>query len=159
MINNRFVNKIYDNLRSAPIELIIYALFSIIAIVLYWTLPILLSDVRFYEITGGVISIIGYMFGLFFNFMLIFVKRWTFSEWTSNLKVRKKNIRFIINPLIIQLIGGILLTGLHFNNPYHKMSFWQPILLIVLPVAWIVILIYSRINTNTELSVDNQQIK
>ena len=134
MNNNRFIIKTPISLKGTPLELIIYAIFTFVAIVLYF----IMDANHHYKLTGGIISIIGYLFGSFFTFFLAFA-----HDWNSNPNVSRKGL---ISPLVIQVIGGIFINAKFLiTGSYHEITFWQPVLTIGLPGLWIVILSYSQI--------------
>jgi hypothetical protein len=126
---------------AAWLELKAYALFSVIVTILGFALPIF-GPKKLWEaivpFTGWSPSL-GYMFGLFFTFALIYMKS---PPW---------RLRFgIIAPLVLQIIFGLYILATHsannFNNPYLTVSPWQPVWTVVIPALWIAILLSPRMN-------------
>jgi len=133
---------IYSNFSSAPLELKAFCLFAttatILSILLFFTSRNLQQSIV--PITGWAAAM-GYTFGLFFIYALIF---------STNKKVQKIKIRRgIVGPLVLYILFGIfnLLTYNTQNsgNPYLTISKWQPIWTILIPLFWIALLMSSRV--------------
>jgi hypothetical protein len=127
--------------RAAPLELRLYALFSVTVTVLDLTLTFLgpkSIKEAVVPITGWSASR-GYMFGLFFVFFLILMP---VSNWRS--------IRFaVVVMLLISMAYGLYnlsrINSPDFGNPYLAVSPWQPLWTLVLPAVWIAVLYSPRI--------------
>jgi hypothetical protein len=127
--------------RAAPLELRLYALFSVTVTILDLTLTFLgpkSIKEAIVPITGWSASM-GYMFGLYFTFFLILkpVPAW-------------RSIRFaVVVTLLISMAYGLYnlskINRPNSANPYLTVSPWQPLWTLVLPAVWIAVLYSPRI--------------
>ena len=131
----------YTRFSAAPLELKIFAAFSVVVTILGGLLPIFgpkqlwEAVVPFTGWTPG----LGYMFGLFFTFALIYLKSPSFV------------LRFgIIAPLVLQIIFGLIMMAMssakNFGNPYLTVSPWRPVWTVIIPALWIAMLLSPRIS-------------
>ena len=132
---------LFKRFLAAPLELKAYALFSVIVTILGIALPIVGPKKLWEAIVPftGWSPALGYMFGLFFTFALIYIKS------------PQSCLRFgIIAPLALQIIFGLFIQATHsvnsFNNPYLTVSPWQPVWTVAIPALWIAILLSPRMN-------------
>ena len=132
---------LYTKFSAAPLELRVFATFSVLVTILGVALPIFgpkqlwEAIVPFTGWTPG----LGYMFGLFFTFALIYSKSPPFA------------LRFgIIAPLVLQIIFGLLMMAMspakNFGNPYLTVSPWRPVWTVAIPALWIALLLSPRIS-------------
>jgi len=132
---------LYAKFSAAPLELRVFTTFSVIVTILGCVLPIFgpkqlwEAVVPFTGWTPG----LGYMFGLFFTFALIYMKS---PPW---------GLRFgIIAPLALQIVFGLLVmakpSANNFGNPYLTVSPWQLVWTVVIPALWIAMLLSPRMN-------------
>ncbi len=131
---------LYTRFLAAPLELKVFATFSVVVTILGFALPVF-GPKNFWEAVlpfTGWSPNIGYSFGLFFTFALIYTK---FPLWLGRLG--------IIAPLALQIIFGLLvmdkLPANNFGNPYLTVSPWRPIWTVVIPALWIAILFSPRV--------------
>ena len=133
---------IYSKYSAAPIELKAFCLFATIVTILSILLLFANSNLRrsIVPITGLPFAI-GYSFGLYFIYAVIF---------SSNKSIRRIKIRYgILMPLVLSiLLGGFNLLNYNtqnFGNPYLTISKWQPIWTILIPLFWIILLMSKRV--------------
>ena len=133
---------IYSKYSAAPIELKAFCLFATIVTILSILLLFANSNLRrsIVPITGLPFAI-GYSFGLYFIYAVIF---------SNNRGVQKIKIRYgILIPLALSiLLGGFNLLNYNthnFGNTYPTISKWQPIWTILLPLFWIILLLSKRV--------------
>jgi hypothetical protein len=135
-----FMNpSLYAKFSAAPPELRVFATFSVVVSILGFALPVC-GPKHLWEaivpFTGWSPSL-GYVFGLFFTFALIYTKS---QLW---------RLRFgIIAPLALQIIFGLLVmakpSANNFGNPYLTVSPWPPVWPVVIPALWIAMLLSPR---------------
>ena len=132
---------LYTRFSAAPLELRVFATFSVLVTILGGVLPIF-GPKHLWEaivpLTGWTPSL-GYMFGLFFTFALIHSKSPPFA------------LRFgIIAPLALQIIFGLLMMAMssanNFGNPYLTVSPGRPVWTVIIPALWIALLLTPRIS-------------
>ena len=170
--NSARVFRILSRFWEAPLELRIFAICSLLVTVLSISL-VFFGPEYFYRsivpFTGGVP--LGYMFGLYFTFALIFERVppvdsrplflpgmwkpwvWNFANWIQKRKAARPyaGLRFgIVGPLIIQIFSGYMTwmmdDGNDHGNPYLRVSPWQPFWTMVIPALWILVLHLPRMN-------------
>jgi hypothetical protein len=131
---------LYKRFLAAPLELKVFAIFSVVVSILGFALPVLGPKNLWEAIVPftGWSPNLGYVFGLFFTFALIYTK---LPLW---------RLRFgIIAPLSLQIIFGLLfmdkLPANNFNNPYLTVSPWRPVWTVIIPALWIAILLSPRL--------------
>jgi hypothetical protein len=130
---------LFKRFSAAPLELRAYALFSVVVTILGNTLPSF-GPRKIWEAIvpfTGWSPALGYMFGLFFTFALIYTK---LPLWRLRLG--------IIAPLALQIIFGLQIMAKqpanNFGNPYLTVSPWQPVWTVFIPALWIAILLSPR---------------
>ena len=131
----------YTRFLAAPPELKIFATFSVVVTILGVALPIF-GPKQLWEavvpLTGWTPGL-GYMFGLFFTFALIYLKS---PSWVLRLG--------IIAPLVLQIIFGLIMMAMssakNFGNPYLTVSPWRPVWTVIIPALWIAMLLSPRIS-------------
>ena len=131
----------YTRFSAAPLELRAFAVFSVLVAILGTALPIFGPKHLWEAIVPftGWTPALGYMFGLFFTFALIYMKS---PLWV---------LRFgIIAPLVLQIIFGLLMMAMspakNFGNPYLTVSPWRPVWTVAIPALWIALLLSPRIS-------------
>jgi len=129
----------YHRFLAAPLELKAFAIFSVVVSILGFALPVFGPKNLWEAIVPftGWSPNIGYVFGLFFTFALIYTHA---PLW---------RLRFgIIAPLALQISFGLLLMDKlpanNFSNPYLTVSPWRPVWTVVIPALWIAILLLPR---------------
>ena len=132
---------LYTRFSAAPLELRIFATFSVLITIFGLVLPIL-GPKHLWEVIvpfTGWNPALGYMFGLFFTFALVFS---TSPLWVLRLGS--------ITPLAMQIIVGLLEMAKphanNFHNPYLTVSPWRPVWTVIIPALWIVLLLSPRIS-------------
>ena len=129
-----------DALRSAPPEIVLYGLFALVVSaadmwltfvgprsVKEWTVPF----------TGWVASM-PYLFGFFWIYMLIFGRN----------RERMGSRWGLVGPLLVCVVFGVVeyarrSHGPDFNNPYLRVSVWQPLWTVALPALWTAVLLLA----------------
>jgi len=151
----------------------IFAIFSLLATVFGFAVPIFGSKhlKEFLVPFIGWSPSVGYMFGLFFTFALIFMRVPPMESrplilpgvWKPPMRsivnwIRQRQaaqpygfLRFgFIAPLLLQMFGGfwsaMKYDGIDFGNPYLRVSPWQPFWTIGLPALWILVLFSPPMN-------------
>jgi len=167
------VLRVLTRFLEAPLELRSFAIFSLSLIVLQFSLPVVGSkhiQESLVPITGWNPSL-GYMFGLYFTFALIFVRLpqrdsrpgfltgvwkpwiWKFINWLRQ-KTGKRPYSFLrsglVIPLVLQMFFGVwtvmTYNGIDYGNPYLRVSPWQTLWTVGLPALWILVLFSPRMN-------------
>ena len=131
---------LYQRFQAAPLELRAYAIFSVMATLLGYGLP-LIGPRRLWEALVPLVGwtpCLGYVFGLYFTFALIYT---TFPRYRLLLGV--------LAPLALQIAVGLSDLAKpptpNFGNPFLTVSPWRPVWSIVVPAVWITILLSPRI--------------
>jgi hypothetical protein len=130
---------LYTRFSAAPLELRVFATFSILVTILGGVLPIF-GPKHLWEAVvpfTGWMPGLGYMFGLFFTFALVY-------KQSPLLGLRLG----IIAPLALQIIFGLMVmaktSANNFGNPYLTVSPWQPVWTVAIPALWIALLLSPR---------------
>jgi hypothetical protein len=160
-------------LLKAPLELRAFAVFSVLVSVLHISLPFI-GPKHFREfvvpITGWMPGI-GYMFGLYFTFALVFMRppqgnphpivladAW--NPWLSKFfrRLRQRQLTrpysFLragfVAPLLLQIFFGyfaaMIYNGVDYGNRYLRVSPWQTLWTMWIPALWILVLFSPRMN-------------
>ncbi len=143
-------NSIFNSSKflAAPLELKCYAFFSAV-ITIFSVLLIFLPKINraIVPITGW-LPALGYMFGIYFIYALIFLK----SMKANRIKFRTTLISFLIMHILFGLFNLLSYNGNNFSNPYLTISKWQPVWTILIPLFWIVLLLSSRVTRFCKLT-------
>jgi hypothetical protein len=131
---------LFKQFLAAPLELRIYAVFSILVSLTSLALPIF-GPRKLWEALvpfTGWSPAIGYLFGLYFTLALIYTK---IPAWRLRIGV--------LAPLALQMLFGwqemSKAPTLNLNNPFLTVSPWRPIWTIALPAMWMVVMLSPRI--------------
>jgi hypothetical protein len=144
---------LYAKFSSAPLEMKVFSIFSVIVTMLGCALPVFGPEHLWEAVVPftGWLPGLGYMFGLFFTFALIY----------SKLPPGRLRIG-IIAPLALQIIFGLLVMAKqpanNFGNPYLTVSPWQPVWTIVIPALWIAMLFTPRMGRFCKVTDNNRQL-
>ncbi|CAH0993970.1 hypothetical protein EMA8858_00075 [Emticicia aquatica] len=126
----------------APFELKAFTIFSLLTTFLSYFLPTILAKdtwAKTIKYTGW-LPAMGYMFGLYFIFSLIYSRK----KLNYNISVRWG----IVAPLFIQIYRGLqrqLLVddGNSTTNPYLMVSEYQYIWTVLIPTFWVLVILFS----------------
>ena len=125
---------------AAPLELRIYAVFSILVTLLGIALP-MVGPRKLWEAVvpfTGWSPALGYMFSLYFTLALIYTK---IPAWTLRIGV--------FAPLTLEILFGLRELSAaptpNFGNPFLTVSPWRPVWTIVLPAIWMGVVLSPRI--------------
>jgi hypothetical protein len=171
--NSVRVFRVLSRFPAAPLELRAFAIFSVLAtvlefVLLFWRPEKILESLV--PVTGWELSM-GYMFGLFFVFALIFMRMppmdprpvfvpglwkpwiWKVVNWQRRRRATRpySHLRFgFIAPLVLQILFGfwavMRYNGVNYGNPYLTVSPWQPLWTMGLPALWVLVLFSPRMN-------------
>ena len=164
-----FMNtNLYKEFLAAPLELRVFAIFSLVVTILSIALPILgPKHLAEYIIPfTGWNPALGYMPGLIMSFSIIYMKfpplllppdkqsmvhRALHHLYTKSVPWLMR--LGLIAPLAVQIVFGLLvddkLPDNNFGNPYLTVSPWRPVWTVVIPALWIAILIMAPQNRKT----------
>ena len=136
-----FFKRLREGFSAAPLELRAYAMFSVLVTVIGVGIPFL-GLARLEEAIvpyTGWTPALGYMFGLFFTFHLIYTKTRPC-----------RSLPGVIAPLLLQIAFGLF--DMRFRhvlnypgNPMLVISPWRPVWTVVIPAIWIAILLSPRL--------------
>ena len=122
---------------AAPLELRVFAVFSTVVTVAGFVLTFL-GPKRVSEaiipFTGWSPNL-GYLFGLYFVFALIFSRR--------------EALRLgVVGPLLVQIVFGLVDLSRsgreNYGNPYLTVSPWRPVWTMAVPAIWVLVLYSPR---------------
>ena len=134
------IPSLFKRFLAAPLELRIYAVFSIFVSLAGMALPIF-GPRKVWETLvpfTGWSPAIGYMLGLYFTLALIYTK------------IPAGRLRIgVLAPLALQILFGWQAMGKaptpNFGNPFLIVSPWRPVWTIALPAIWMVVMLSPRI--------------
>ena len=134
------IPRLFKGFLAAPLELRIYAVFSIVVSLASLALPIF-GPRKLWEALvpfTGWSPAIGYMFGLYFTLALIYTK---IPAWRLRMGV--------LAPLALQILFGFQAMNAapagNFGNPLLMVSPWRPVWTIALPAIWMLVMLSPRI--------------
>jgi hypothetical protein len=143
--------------RTAPLELKAFAVFSVVVTVLDLSLTFLAGHLGLQSWPQQVVPITGwgasggYMFTIFFAFLLIYGAgpRW-----------RRMRLG-IVAILLVKMLGDLCAYTNRYpassDNPYLIISPWRPLWIVVLPAIWIAILCSPRIRRFCDAGIDEMK--
>ena len=133
--------------QAAPVELKIFLLFSVLAVLLELTVRYLGSQ----ELFESIIPYTGTQISTVYSFCAI-AGYFFFLGYSGKPFMQRNILIFLLTVSIISgLISFIRSIGADtFNNPYLTVSTWQPIWTILIPAIWIAILLNPRMTRYCE---------
>jgi hypothetical protein len=166
-----FMNfNLYKDFLAAPLELRVFAIFSLVVTILGLALPILGPKhlLEYIIPFTGWNPALGYMSGLIMSFSIIYI----YAKFPPLLlpsdkqsmahralhHLYTKSVTWLLRlgliaPLAVQIVFGLLyddkLPDNNFGNPYLTVSPWRPVWTVLIPALWIAILLMAPQNRRT----------
>jgi len=164
-----FMNtNLYKDFLAAPLELRVFAIFSLVVTILGFALPVFGLKKQLAAIMPftGWLPTSCYMTGLIMSFATIYTKFPPLPLPPDKKSMAHRALHHIytksapwllrlglIAPLAVQIVFGLLdedkLPDNNFGNPYLTVSPWRPVWTVVIPALWIAILLMPPQNRKT----------
>jgi hypothetical protein len=161
-------SNLYKEFLAAPLELKVFAIFSLVVTILSFALPVFGLKKQLEAIIPftGWLPTSCYLSGLIMSFSIIYMKfppvllppdkKGMVHRALHHLYT--KSVPWLLHlgliaPLAVQIVFGLLvddkLPDNNFANPYLTVSPWRPVWTVVIPALWIAILIMAPQNRKT----------